>query len=198
MKRRYKLLVIIFISFLLVVFIYLFKPINPYLYVAIGSKLNYNSSTYDYTSYINMNMKNSNYDYKYITSDDLRVQNIIRIIKNNEKNINNYLYNANLITICLDTYELTNYKTLDDNIKNEYIDSLNDLFILLKELTNGKIYFINAYQSGLGINSQIEFIAKKNHINYISLTDNNNYYTIHSSTYLNNRGAKDLANRIIK
>lgn len=195
MKRRYKLLVIIFISFLLVIFIYFIKPKNDFLYLAIGSNLNYNESTYDYAAYINMNIK-KNHHYKYVTTDNLAIKNIIDIIKNNKKGVADYIRKANLITMCLGSYELNNHKYLDEGIKNEYLDNMSELLVLLRKITDAKIFLIDPYKGR--INKQLEYIAYKNNTNYISITKDNNYYIIRNETYLNNKGAKNLANRIIK
>ena len=131
MRRRYKLLLIIFISFLLVFFIYSFLRKDKFVYVSLGDDLSFNNfTTYNYTDYLKYYYEDKNiqiYKYadEYNPSDDL-----YKHINENIGDINYYLRNANLITISLGTVELNNYIELNE----EY--SGNDILVLKIPIKN--------------------------------------------------------------
>ena len=201
MRRRYKLLLIIFISFILVLIIYLLFHKNNYLYVAIGEDLNNNLSTYSYIDYINSFQKQKNYQFHHHTYSYLTVESIINDIKNDTKEINYYLKNANLITICLGTEELYNYNDLNNEIILDYLNNIYTLLNDIRHLNKNEIYIINVYDDNLNfINNKIKKYALDNDINYIGIEqfNKNAIYQIGNNSYLSYKAHKKLADLIIK
>ncbi|MBE6155603.1 MAG: SGNH/GDSL hydrolase family protein [Firmicutes bacterium] len=201
MRRRYKLLLIIFISFLLVIFIYLFFRKDKFIYVSLGDELSFNNiSTYNYREYIDYYYQKRNiitYQYadEYNPSEDLFKQ-----IIENVGNINYYLKNADLITISLGTIELNNYKELNEEIIIHY---LSNIYILLERISklNKNIFLINVYDSKYNlVNKKIKEYCLLHKIHYIdsSIIKNNNIYITNSKTYLNYKGHKNIASKIIE
>lgn len=201
MRKRYKLLLIIFISFLLVLFIYFVFRKEKFIYVNLGDSLSYNKfTTYDFTDYLKYYYRDKNvtfYEYaeEYNPSQDLYKQ-----IIENTANINYYLKNATLITISLGTIELYNYKELNEEVVINY---LNNLFILLNKLgkLNKRIFLINVYDdSYMLINKKLKEYCQLNKIYYIDKEDINetDIYVSNLKTYLNYQGHKKIADLIVK
>ena len=201
MRRRYKLLIIIFISFLLALIIYFLCHKETYLYFAIGDNLNNNYSTYSYIDYINSFQKQKNYQFHYHTNSYLTVESILNDIKNDTKEINYYLKNANLITICLGTEELYNYNDLNNEIIIDYLNNIYTLLNIIRHLNKNEIYIINVNDDNLDfINNKIKKYAKDNDINYLGVDnfDKNAIYQINNKSYLSYKAHHKIANIIMK
>ena len=201
MRKRYKLILIIFISFLLVFFIYLFLRKDRFIYVNLGDDLSFNNfSTYNYAQYLQYYYQDKNIEvYKYADeynpSEDLYNQ-IIR----NESDINYYLKNARIVTLSLGTVELSNYKELNEEIIINYLSSV---YILLEKLSklNNNIFLINMYDSSYAlINKKLKEYAQIKNIFYIdrSMIMENSIYQNNLKTYLNYQGHKKVADIIVK
>ncbi|MBQ6840890.1 MAG: hypothetical protein IJO63_02090 [Bacilli bacterium] len=199
MRRRYKLLLIIFISFLLVFFSYFLLRKDKYIYVALGDDLSFNNfSTYNYIEYIKYNYENLNvykYAEEYNTSEDLYHQ-----ITQNVGDINYYLKNANIVTISLGTVELNNYKELNEEVLINY---LNNVYILLNKLSklNNHIFLINMYDDSYSlVNKKLNEYCKLYNIYYIQRSDINESYIYLNNlkTYLNYQGHKQISDIIVK
>ncbi|MBE6148792.1 MAG: hypothetical protein E7167_04840 [Firmicutes bacterium] len=201
MRKRYKLFLIIFISFILVLFIYFFLKEEKFIYVSLGDKLSFNNfSTYNYTEYLKYYYQDSNITiYEYIDEYNITGE-LSKQINENTANINYYLKNASLITLSLGTIELYNYKELNEEV---IINYLNNLYMLLNKLSrlNNNIYLINVYEDNLQlINKKISDYCREFNINYIDLSiiNYNNVYQNELKTYLSYRGHKNIADRIVK
>lgn len=201
MRRRYKLLLIIFISFLLVLIIHFCFRKDSFIYVSLGDNLSFNnSSTYNFIDYLKYYYASSDievYEYadEYSPSKDL----YNNIVQNNE-NINYYLKNANIITVSLGSVELNNYKELNEEI---IIDYLNNIYILLNKISklNNNIFLINVYQDEyMLVNKKIKEYCTIQNINYIGIDDikNNNIYQANLKTYLSYKGHQNIADIIVK
>ena len=200
MRRRYKLLIIIFISFFLVLIIYFTCHKDSYLYFAIGDNLNNNTATYSYIDYINRNVKQKNYQFHRYTNSYISVENIMNDINNDTKDINYYIKNANLITISLGTEELYNYNELNNEIIIDYLNNFYTLLKSIRHLNKNEVYIINVYDDSYAfINKKIRKYAKDLHIKYIGIADfsKNAVYQINNKSYLSYKDHQKLANLII-
>lgn len=201
MRKRYKLLLIIFISFLLVLFIYFYFRKDKIIYVSLGDELSFdNFSTYSYAEYIKYYYQEKNITtYKY-ADEYYPVVDLSKQILDNTANINYFLKNASFITVSLGTVELYNYKELNEEV---IINYLNNLYILLSKISklNKNIYLINVYNDKYQfINKKIKEYCNSFDIDYISLEDINiNYvYQKDLKTYLSYKGHKKVADMIVK
>ena len=200
MRRRYKLLLIIFISFLLALIFYFLFNKEKYLYLAIGDDLNNNYSTYSYVDYIKYYQKYKNYQFHHHTNNYLKVETILDDIKNDNKNINYYIKNANLITICLGTEELYNYNDLNNEIIIDYLNNIYTLLNIIRQLNKNKIYIINVYNKKYNfINNKIKKYAIYNNITYLGIDnfDKNAIYQINNQSYLSYNSHQKIANIIM-
>lgn len=198
MKRRYKLLLIIIISFILVIIIYKinYKPKINYLFL--GKRYN-DYETYDFNDYINHYYKDKNYYYYEIT-DKMILDEYQDIIKENKYNINYKIKNASFIVISLGTYELTNYKELDSTIIIEYLNNVYTLLSYIRSINKGEIFLINFYNEDLNyVNNKIKKYTKEFKIYYIDKTipEANNLYNINKNLTITNKGHKKIADYII-
>ena len=199
MRRRYKLLIIIFISFLLALIIYFAFHKDTYLYFAIGDNLNNNLSTYSYIDYINNLSTQKNYHFHKYTNSYITVESILEDIQNDIKDINYYLKNANLITISLGTEELYNYNELNDEIILDYLNNMYNLLNTVRRLNKNDVYIINVYDDNYSfINNKIKKYALDNDINYIGIEqfNKNAIYQINNKSYLSYKDHQKLANLI--
>lgn len=151
MKRRYKLLIILVISFLLVIICYILFYRYQKSIVSIG----YEFPGYNYIDYI----KDHAFDkypkvYKY-NEQNILLHSFLDSIKKNKDNIEYYLKNASVIVINLGTDELNNYKEIDNTIVLDYLNTAYELLFFIKSLNNHKIVLINLY------GDEYEFVNKK-------------------------------------
>ena len=190
MKRRYKLFLIIFISFILIIIIYFLFLKKDKLYLSIGYSLNGNFNTYTYIDYLKKDVNYYNFD-NFNTIDELNEK-----IKSNYGNINYYINKAYYITLCLDSYELNNYELLDDNIINDYLNNIELLFKVLSK--NRNVFFINSLNEDyIYINEKIKDIASSYKIYYIDYNFfKSELYYVQNSAYLSQKGHKKLSNLI--
>ena len=86
MKKRYKLLIIIFISFILVLIIYKLCYKNKYTYLFLGANYN-NLSTYDFNDRLKYFLKDKNLLYKEILEPFI-IEEYLEMLDNNKYNIN--------------------------------------------------------------------------------------------------------------
>ena len=200
MRKRYKLLIIIFISFILVLGIYFVFKKDNFIYVNLGDNLSINnSSTYNYFEYLIYYYKEQKITLYNVSEFNNLSDNLYKQIINNKNDINYYLKNANIITISLGTSELNNYKEMNEEL---IINYLNNIYILLNKMSslNKNIYLINVYNDDyLFINKKINEYCNKFNITCITRDDINtqNIYTDKVRTYLNYRGHKNIADIIV-
>jgi len=201
MRKRYKLIMIIFISFILVIFIYYIFNKKKIIYVAIGDHLNYNNlSTYNYAEYIKYFYKNDNIEFYDFLEEQSSLRKMVDDISNNSKGINYLLKNADIITISIGTSELKKYKNLDEEI---IINYLSDIYYLLKKIIelNNNIFVINAYNDNYRIiNNKIKQYSDKLEMQYVNVNDigKSYIYETENKSYLNFIGHKYLSQIIVK
>jgi len=201
MRKRYKLIMIIFISFILVIFIYYIFNKKKIIYVAIGDHLNYNNlSTYNYAEYIKYFYKNDNIEFYDFLEEQSSLRKMVDDISNNSKGINYLLKNADIITISIGTSELKKYKNLDEEI---IINYLSDIYYLLKKIAelNNNIFVINAYNDNYRIiNNKIKQYSDKLEMQYVNVNDigKSYIYETENKSYLNFIGHKYLSQIIVK
>ena len=196
MLKRYKILLLFIISFILSIFIYSLFRKEEYYYVAIGKSLSFNNVYYSYIDYVN---NETNYYYKHFDYPYLTVSKLYNGIKKNDNNICYYLAKSRLITVSFDGEELNNYVNLNTNIENEYIKTISKLFEILRSYN--KTIFINVNSSRYSIiNKKIDALGKKYNIRVFDLEKypSTNYYTYKNKTYLNERMHYNLAKYILK
>jgi hypothetical protein len=191
MKRRYKLILIIFISFLLTIFIYFTFYKEKYYYLAIGNDYK-NFSTYTFVDYINENLKNKkNYKSFIFNKNNYTLESIYEDLVNNKDKINSKIKKANIITLTLNINELNNYKVLNNIVINDYLNNLELIINKIKKLNNNNIYIINLYDQKFNdINIKIKEISTRNNINYIKLDNIKN-------NYLSYKDHKKIANLVV-
>lgn len=165
MKRRYKLICILLVSSFLIVLIYKLFYKKTYLYLSINEFPKY--STYNYDDIIIDKLKNKKIKRIHIKDSYLKIEELLNMINSNENNINYYLKKASLITINIGITELNNYKKINNDIEDEYI---NDYLEFIKKITklNSNIFIINLYDNKFNkINMAIRKINKKYKVNLI-------------------------------
>lgn len=198
MKRRYKLLLIIVISFLLAIIIYKinYKPKVSYLFL--GERYN-NLSTYDFNDYINYSFKNKPYKFHEVT-EPMILDEYLDLIKTNKDNINYYIKNASFIVISLGTLELENYKKIDTSIIIEYLNNLYKLLSYIRKLNNNDIFLINLYDNNYTfINNKIKKYTMDYNIYYIdkSIPGPESLFYIQDKLLLTYKGHEKVANYIL-
>ena len=199
MKKRYKLLIIIFISFILVLIIYKLCYKNKYTYLFLGANYN-NLSTYDFNDRLKYFLKDKNLLYKEILEPFI-IEEYLEMLDNNKYNINYYLKNANLIIISIGTNELNNYKEINSSIIVEYLNNMYQFLSKIRSLNSNDIFLINMYQIDYSlINNKLKKYTSEFKIHYIDQTiiGNNNSFYIKDDMYLNNKGHENISNYIIK
>ena len=191
MKRRYKLLLIIIVSAILVIISYFVFYDNKKIYLAIGDSLSNN----DY-SYINYIKDYYNYDYKCLSTNYLTIEYLIDSINNNDNKIGYFIKNANIITISLGTIELYNYEIISDEILIEYLNNLYILLSKIRSLNKNPIYLINLYNNDyFNINDKIKNYIQQFNLKYISYNDLKDYsFILKNKTYLTYEGHKKVYN----
>ncbi len=199
MRKRYKLLIIIFISFILVLIIYWLCYRPKYTYLFLGANYN-NLSTYDFNDRLKYLLKDKNIEYKEILEPFI-IDEYNEMLANNKHNINYYIKNANLIIISIGINELNNYKEIDSSITIEYLNNMYKFLARVRELNKNDIFIINMYDSNYKlINDKIKLYAKDFKVHYIdsSIVGKDNTFYIKDDLYLNNKGHKNVSNYIIK
>ena len=199
MRKRYKLLIIIFISFILVLIIYklCYKP--KYMYLFIGANYN-NLSTYDFNDRIKYELKDNKLVYKEILEPFI-IDEYVEMLTNNKHNINYYLKNANLIVISIGVNELNNYKEIDSSIIIEYLNNMYRFLNKIRDLNSKDIFLINMYSSDYKlINDKIKKYTAELKIYYIdeNIIDASNSFFIKDDMYLSNKGHKNIGDYILK
>lgn len=201
MRKRYKLLLIIFISFLLVIFIYYICNKRKMMYVALGDNLSYNKfPTYNYAEQIKYLVQREDIIYYDFLDDEPIVDSILSSIKQNTKGINYVLKNANLITLCISDYELNNYKDLNNNMVKNYLDKVYELISVLYKY-NSNIVLVLLYRDNYTrIQQEIQGYALDLKVKVISdnLVSSNNVLYTDKKVYLNLRGHKIIAETLVK
>lgn len=196
MKRRYKLMLIIFISFLLVIFIYHFFYKPKRIYYFMGERYN-NYVTYDFNDILQTKLKK----YQYEHSKELPIIDEYNdAVMNNKDNINYYLKNANILVISLGTYELENYKEINQSIIIEYLNAVYKFFMQVSKLQSGSVFIINMYDDKYPlVNNKLKKYASEFSFYYIdnSFISSQDKYLVDNKLTFTYKGHQKIANYIL-
>lgn len=205
-KRRYKLLIIIFISVISIFMIYKFFYHKKEYIISIGDYLSTGkilySSNKNYNEYLKENYKNELILKEYC-KDDLTSYDVLDLIKNNDSKIKFYIKNANIIILNIGNYELNNYKELSNEIIIDYLNNIYTILENIRNLNDNKIILFNAYNDSKKydlINKKLFSYSKKFNTEYIDLNKFNMdyYYNINGKFYLNSKANYKISKMIIK
>ena len=197
MKKRYKLLILFFISFCLSIIIYFIFNHHQLLYLHIGDSLNNNMPTYSYIDYLKNDLLTNNYNYtlyNYKTIDDLYWD-----INNNNK-LNYYLKNADIITIMIPSNELYNYNELNVDIINKYLDKADIILKKIKTLNNKHKYLISCYLKEIDyLNNYLKKMTDSYNYHFINCNNyDSNPVILNNHTIINYQAHKKIANFILE
>lgn len=199
MRKRYRLLLIIVISFILVFFIYFKLKRDKFIYLSFASAQK--SITYEYEDYINEKLKNKNYLYYKYNNNVANMDLLLIKLNNNDRNINYYIKNAGFITFYINIRELNNYKNLTDDIIEDYLHNFKEILMHFNKLNNQPILVINLYtqQKFKDINIKIKQIVDEMEFIYIdeSFFEPNELIEYNDENHLTYKGHNHLANYII-
>ena len=230
-----KLAIPIFIIFLVFI-IYKTNEENLIDYMSLGDSISlginsYGNKTYGYNDYIKNYLENNNLMHKYnniFSNNNYTIKQLIDDIDNNKNilyddktyNIKHELREADLLTLSIgmdNIVKILNKKNIEfNNIKAELDDTINQMDILIKkvtELSKSKIILIgyynptNKYDSNIDkifayLNSEYQKIAKKYNINYVdiynSIKNNSSFLPNEYDYHLTSRGYLKISQEIIE
>lgn len=199
MRRRYKLLIIIFISFIMTLFIYFFIKRDQYIFVSIGETKSINNlPPYKLDDYLKNILKEKVITKEYNADND-PYDSLLEFINHNHDNICYFLKNASAITIIVAGDEIHKYININDAIIDDYIKKITNLIEKIKKLNNN-LYLINITEMSVpNIYERILYICSNLEINCIDLDDigRNNIFYLNEKIYLNNYGIKNIVQYII-
>ena len=202
-----KKIIFTFLIFLTIFLIYYFNTNKNIHYTSLGDFVSYGNNSY--SNKINDYYKNKIDKYINISNDeDYRVTNLINDINDNKEitvnkekmKLQNILIKSNYITLSIGMNDILNKK----NITYDYIDQLlNDiekLFILIRKYNKDRIDYLGFYDAINNnelieyTNKRLEKICKKNNINYIDISELNNYII---DTNITKEGITYITNQIL-
>ena len=223
MKRRYKLLIIIFIGCFFTIIIHNKRENNKVTLVAMGDSLSIGMTPYgiigtSFTDYLKEYLvsigKLNMYNYDY-SQDHLLIDNLIDNIKDN--NIKEFLpiqqiiAKSDILTIAIGIDEMVDIsyrKDIDNEDITVFIQKYDELLYNIRKYTNSKIIVIGLYPANniskntiIDINKRLKVICGKYNVNFIDIlpfTINKDYYFNNSSYYLNYRIHKVISKIIVK
>ena len=200
--------------FIVIFLIYYFNIEERVYYSSIGDQLssginNFNKVDNNYNNNIKEYYKDTLSNYvNYSSIDDYRVMDLINDINYNktiaynkkEYKLQNILIKSNYITLSIGMNDIINKK----NISYEYIDQLlkdiDSLFKLIRKYNKDRIDYLSFYNIINNkelidyTNNKLERLCKKNNINYIDISNLNNYIY---DKYPTNDGYTYITNQIL-
>lgn len=218
-----KLLIIIIFGTLCTFLIYNFNKEEKITLLALGDGLAsgmtaYNVNGYNYNDYIRDELEKKELLEDYIhnfVEEDQTIENLITSIENNYQKeeinltIQQALAKAKIITIGIGLDELANKslkQVLPSKEIEDYKKDVEKLLQLIRNFNDGKIYLLGIYKAYnlqeediLNINQSLKEISKNNRAIFIDisdLTNNNDFFLLNTSYYLNYKGHKEIASRI--
>ncbi len=211
MRRLYKIILILFISTILTIFIYyntLNKEINL-LSLGDGVASGMTPSNLNGTSYndiLSKNVKNYNLDF---AKPNYRVIDLLNDIKNNTKINNNYIeqliHSSNIITISIGMDELSNIDNLNTTYINTFLNNYDNLLYILRKLNNKEIILLSLYKYKyikdsyiILINSKLKEYSQKYNIKFIdiNLILSTTHFPKENSYYFNYNAHLLISNKI--
>lgn len=180
----------------------------------------YNIDGYNYNDYIRDDLEKKHKLEKYIhefASANQTIENLITSIENNYKKeeidltIQQALAKAKIITIGIGIDELANaslHQHLSSKEKEDYIKDMTKLLQIIRIFNDKKIYLLGIYKAYNlkeeevnEINQSLKQIANRFQVIFINISDianNPDYFLLNNSYYLNYKGHKEIANRILE
>lgn len=224
MARRKKLLIIIILSMIFTYIIYFANRKNKINLVALGDGIASGETSFSidgisFNDYIKeyfekkkiLNSYNSNYALK-----NYKISDLINDINENDKKGDNklflkqFIYKADIITICIGEEELIKMaitKDLDVTYIKKYLNQYDDLLSLIKENTEAIIIIIGFYENNyldksniIILNSELANLTEKYDAIFINISDlllNKDYFSSKDSYYFNYKGHEKIAEMII-
>lgn len=194
MKRRYKLLLILVISFILVITIYLFLKKPHRLIVSIG----YNMLGFDYVDCLDQHYDDSYTQIYKINIENHNLASFLEYMKDTEIAYN--IKNADLLIINFGTLELNNYKEVNDSIIIDYLNNAYQILSQIRHLNRKDIYLINLYDSKQEfVNRKFYKYASEFKMHYFdrSFIPSSYIYDINGKMILSYEGHKKVADAIL-
>lgn len=210
-----KKIIFVICVFITVFLIYSLNADKKTYYLSLGDYLSYGINNFEKNNggysekvkdYYESNLKKY---VNYSTYDDYRVMDLINDINYNksvlyngkEYKIQNLLIKANLITLSIGMNDLVYKNDLDYDYLDSLLEDIDSLLTLIRKYNKDRIYFLGFYDI-IGnetmieyANDKIEEICKKNKINYIDISNLNNY--IIKELYPTEEGYKYIADMIL-
>ena len=219
-----KLCIIILIGIFFTFFIYQKNKNTDIYFITLGDGLSsgmtpYNVEGYNYNDYVRDNLEYEHKLEEFISAfsqENQTVENLITKIEDNykleEKNITiqQAIAKSKLITIGIGIDELAN-SSLKQNIPTKEIEDykkdMEKLIRLTRNFNDGKIVLIGIYKAYniedeevLEINNFLKKLSETYQLEFIDISDvinHSNYFLQNESYYMNYKGHKDIANKII-
>lgn len=224
MRRKYKLILIIFCSIIITYFIYIFYKEDKIYLVSLGDGISSGETSYNidgisYNDYLReyYEEKNilKNYNFNF-SKKNYTLTELINDIENNvlDDKTNLYikqeLHKANIITISIGMDELSKLEMtndLDIEYLKKFINNYDKLINMLKEITNAKLLIIGYYENMflnksnvIMLNSEISNISLKYNETFINISDlmmNKDYFLNNKSYYFSYKGHEIIKEIII-
>ena len=224
MRRKYKLILIIFISIVFAYLIYFFNKEDKIYLVSFGDGVSSGETAYniDGISY-NDYLKEYFYSKKllkeynsFFTKKNYQISNFISDIEQNikdekkDKYLKQIIHKANIITINFGEDELSKLSITNDLTEEkikEFINNYDKLLSIIKEITEAKVIVIGLYENEylnktntIILNSEISNIVNKHEYIFINIADillNKEYYLNKNSYYFSYKAHELIAEIII-
>lgn len=220
-----KILIIIFIGVLATFLIYKMNKQEKIYFLSLGDGLAtgmtaYNIEGYNFNDYIRDELEQKEVLEEFIhefSKTGQTVENLITSLENNyeleelDLTIQQALAKSKLITIAIGIDELAS-NSLKANIstkeKEKYLNDMKKITKLIRNFNDKEIYLIGIYkvynlkeEDVNYINENLKQIAKENQMEFIDITniiEQKEYFLTNDSYYLNYKGHRNIANRIIE
>lgn len=224
LKRKYKILLIIFVSVISTIIIYKSFYSSKINLVALGDgissgEISYKLDGLSYNDYLKeyfeskklLHFYNDSYSYKNNTLNALDKE-----LDNNSFNIESNMHikqilnKANIITISFGEEELSKYVSMDDITLekiNNFIDVYDHVLKKIKEVTEAKVVVLSFYENNyltkqdvILLNSKLANIVKENDYIFINISDlllKSEYYLTSKTIYFNYKAHKIITNMIL-
>lgn len=223
LKRKYKLILIIISSLVLTYLIYFTLKEDRLNIVAIGDGISSGETSYNidgisYNDYIKeyfenkklLKSYNNSFSYKNYQLNELIYDLKDNVIDADNKNIQQVINKANLLTLSIGEEELVKL-SLTNDLNKEYIDKYmkeyDSLVYILDKLTEAKIVIVGFYENAylkksdvIILNSNLSNIAIKYNAIFVNVSDlllNKEYYLSTKDYYFNYKAHKEIAQMII-
>ena len=202
-----KKIIFTLLIFSVVFLIYYFNTNRNIYYTSLGDFISYGNNSY--SNNINKHYKNKIDKYINISADgDYRVTNLINDINDNKEiivinekmKLQNILIKSNYITLSIGMNDILNKKNITYDYIDQLLNDIEQLFILIRKYNKDRIDYLSFYDVINNnelieyTNKRLEKLCKKNNINYIDISDLNNYIL---DTKITDEGITYITNQIL-